>query len=163
MAASIILFVGLFAFWCLAASGGAWPWPLIAAAGAVAVALSVWAARRLRVADGEGAAAFARAPQTAALMLSRAPMRTIDAVRVLAAALGARAKAPVFVRLKLKPATPLGAASVIAAMSAAPGTVVVDADAGSLLAHVLAEADVDVAAMQALERAALTGVGGVVR
>jgi multisubunit Na+/H+ antiporter MnhE subunit len=160
VAASITLFAGLFVFWCLAALGGGWPLPVSAALGVVAAVLAVWAGRRLRVADAEGAAAFAYAAQTALLMTARAPARTLDALRVLAAALGARDKAPVFVRLKLKPASAVGGAAVIAAASAAPGAVVVDADAGSLLAHVLVEADVDVAAMQALERAALAGAGG---
>ncbi len=162
MASSIILLIGLFAFWRLATLGGGWPWPVIAGAGAVVAVLAVWAARRLRIADAEGAAPFAHLAQTIVMMAARAPSRTLDAMRVLTTALGGRAKAPVFVRLKLKPAAPLGGAAVIAAISATPGTVVVDADAGSLLAHVLTEADVDVAAMQKLERAALSVAGGAV-
>ena len=159
MASAGILFIGLFALWCLAAAGGGWPWPVIVGLGVVLVALVVWAAQRLRVADREGAAPFARFLPVAALVISRAPARLFAALRVLASAVGARAKAPVFVRLKLKPAGAGGVGAVVAAMSAAPGTVVVDADAGSLLAHVLVEADVDVASMQALERAALAGAG----
>lgn len=163
MAAPIILFVGLFVVWCLAAAGSGWSWPVITGVGAAVAALVVWVAHRLRLADAEGAAPFAHLVQTVALMCSRAPARTIDAIGVLATAVGARTRAPVFVRLKLKPASPVGAAAVIAATSAAPGTVVVDADAGSLLAHVLAEADVDVAAMQRLERATLALTGGAIR
>lgn len=163
MAAPFILFAGILAFWCLAALGGSWSFAVIAGLGAIAAALIVWTGQRLRIADGEGAAPFANLVVTTGLILARTPSRTIDAVRVLAAALGAGSKAPVFVRLKLRPATPLGAASVIAAMSATPGTVVVDADVGSLLAHVLSETDVDVAAMQRLERAALAVAGGAAR
>ena len=161
MAASFILFAGLLAVWCLAASGGGWSWPVIAGLGAASAALGLWAARRLRVVDA--ASVFAHVAQTAALVSALAPRRAIDATRVLAAMLGARARAPVFVRLKLKPSSLQGGAAVIAAMSAAPGTVVVDADAGSLLAHVLAEPDVDVAGLQRLERAALAVSGGAVK
>ena len=160
MAAAIILFLGLLAVSGVTALGSGWSWPMIAGLSIGASALGVVAAQRLRVAGAEGASAYAQLVQTAALLASRTPARAMDAARVLAATVDLREKAPVFVRLKLKPASPQGTASVIAAMSAAPGTVVVDADAGSLLAHVLVEEDVDVAAMQKLERAALAAAGG---
>ena len=163
MASAGILFLGLFALWCLASAAGGWPWPVIVGLGVIVVASVVWAAQRLRIADREAAAPFARLPAIAALMASRLPARAFAALRVLASAIGARDRAPVFVRLKLKPANAVGAGAVVAAMSAAPGMVVVDADAGSLLAHVLVEADVDVAAMQALERVALASAGGAAR
>ena len=159
MASAGILFIGLFALWCLAGAGGGWPWPVIIGFGVVLVALVVWAAQRLRIADRDSAAPFARLLPAVALVATRAPVRLFAALRVLASAIGARARAPVFVRLKLKSADGAGLGAVVTAMSASPGTVVVDADAGSLLAHVLVEADVDVASMQALERAALASVG----
>lgn len=159
MASAGIMYIGLFALWCLAGAGGGWPWPGIVVSGVVVVALVVWAAQRLRIADREAAAPFARLFPLAAFGIARAPARAGAAVRVLATAVGARAKAPVFVRLKLRPADSAGLAATVAATSASPGTVVVDADAGSLLAHVLVEADVDVASMQALERAAHTSAG----
>lgn len=159
MAAAGVLYLGLFVLWLLATAAGGWPWPVAGAVGVVAIALTVWAGQRLKVADAEGAAPFARLFPVLGLMLARAPGRWRNALGVAAAALGMRARAPVFVRLKLRPADPLGAAAVVAAMSGAPGLVVVDADAGSLLAHALREPDVDVAALQTLERATLRSMG----
>lgn len=159
MAAAGVLYIGLFALWMLATAAGGWPWPVAAVSGGVAMALTVWAGQRLKVADAECAAPATRALPVLGLMLTRAPGRWRDALGVAAMALGGRAKAPVFVRLKLRPADPVGAAAVVTAIGGAPGVVVVDADAGSLLAHALNEADVDVAALQALERAALRSMG----
>jgi multisubunit Na+/H+ antiporter MnhE subunit len=154
-----ILYLGLFALWLAATATGGWPWPVAAATGAVGVMLALAGGLRLKITDAEAAAPFARLGPVIGLMLSRAPGRWRDALGVAVAALGARAKAPVFVRLKLRPTDPLGSAAVVAAMSASPGLVVVDADPGSLLAHALREPDVDVAAMQSLERAALGSMG----
>lgn len=154
-----MLYLGLLALWVLATASGAWPWPVTAGLGVIVTALVVWAAQRLRVADREAAAPFTLAPRTLGLLLANAPRRWRDALGVFAAALGARERTPVFVRLKLRPADPLAAASVISAMSGAPGIVVVDGDAGSLLAHALSEDDVEIGALQALERAALGGAG----
>jgi len=154
-----ILGLALFALWLAATATGGWPWPVAAAIGAVSVALTLMLGRRLKITDSEAAAPFARLAPAIGLMLSRLPGRWRDALGVAAVALGARDRQPVFVRLKLRPASALGAAATVTAMSASPGLVVVDADAGSLLAHALCEPDVDVAAMQSLERAALRSMG----
>ncbi|MDX2235147.1 MAG: Na+/H+ antiporter subunit E [Hyphomonadaceae bacterium] len=157
MASAGLIFLGAFAVWMAAA-----PWPLAprAALGAAMLGLSVWAAGRLRVADGAVGRLITRAPAAALLHLKHAPALARDTVRVVLAALGARQTAPVFVRLKLKPADAAGNAAVITALSAAPGGVVIDADGGSLLAHALVESDVHVPALQARERDALRAGGG---
>lgn len=159
MAAAIII-LGLAALWGLSSAGAGWPLALGGglALGALAVVSAL--AARLGALDSESARLFTRLPGATVLSVLQAPARIRAALRVIRTALGARSRAPVFVRLKLRPATPAGVGSVVTAMSAAPGAVVVDADAGSLLAHVLAEGDVDVAAMQRLERAALAASGG---
>lgn len=155
MAAAGALYLGVLALWLLAAASGSWPPPVAVGLGVVVAALVVWAGQTLRVADREAAAPLTRASRTLGLMLLNGPRRWRDALGVFGAALGLRERAPVFVRLKLRPADPLAAASVITAMSGAPGIVVVDGDAGSLLAHALSEDDVEIASLQRLERAAL--------
>lgn len=157
MAAAGIIFIGLMALWM--AAGGGWPAPVMAGLGVGALGVAVWAGARLGAADREGAALFTRGPAFAALVLGRLPGRVRDSLGVLAAALGARETAPVFVRLKLRPADAAASAAVVTAIGATPGTVVVDADAASLLAHALCEPDVDVAALQATERAAIGAAG----
>lgn len=159
MAAAGILYIALLALWLAAGAAGGWPLPVSAAIGVVVVALVVWAGQRLKVADGESAAPFARFVPGIAFSVSRAPGRWRDALAVAASAVGVRPTTPAFVRLKLRPADPVGAASVVTAMTGAPGVATVDADAGSLLAHVLVEPDVNVSALQAVERGALRQAG----
>jgi multisubunit Na+/H+ antiporter MnhE subunit len=158
VSAALVLLV-VFGLWMAFAVGGGWPAPVAAATGAVAAVAVVLVALRLRIAGAVEGRAWARAPVFAAAALARAPRHARDALRVLASALGARARRPVFVRLKLRPADPAGAAAVVAAISGAPGAVVIDADAASLLAHALHEEDVNVAELQALERRALAAAG----
>lgn len=155
-----ILTLAFFALWLAASTTGGWSWAVAGAVGAVGVTFALVLGSRLKVVDAEAAGPFAHFASVLGLMLMRTPGRMRDAAAVAALAVGARRKAPVFVRLKLRPADPLAASAAICAMSSAPGLVVVDADAGSLLAHALCEGDVDVADMQKLERHALGSMGG---
>ncbi len=159
LASAGLIFIAVVGLWLLWGQDGGWPSVTLGMLGAAGAGLVVWAAARLGVADREGSGLFARAPATLLLVALRAPGRVRDAWRVFAAALGARARTPVFVRLRLRPVSTEGAAAVVAAMSGAPGAVAIDASLDSLLAHVLVESDVDVAALQTLERDALRAAG----
>jgi multisubunit Na+/H+ antiporter MnhE subunit len=159
MASAGILYITLLVLWVAASAGGGLPLPASAAVGAVVIALAVWAAQRLNVADREGAAPFANVAPALILSVTQAPARWGGALSTAASAIGGRPISPALVRLKLRSTDALGAASVVTAVTGAPGVIALDADAGSLLAHVLVEGGADVAGLQALERAALASAG----
>lgn len=157
MASELLVFVGAAAAtWALA---GAWPAPVAIACALLSGLLVTVLARRFGASGRTGAALVATAPQALAFSLARTPGRWRTGLGVLLTALGARDRAPAFVRLRLRPASVRGAAAVTETLSGAPGLVVVDADAGSLLAHALIESDVAVPQLQALEQAALRRAG----
>lgn len=159
LASAGLIFIALVGLWLLWGQDAGWPLAMRGMLGAACAGLVVWAASRLGATDREGAGLFTRAPAAALLVALRGPGRLRDGLRVMAAAVGARTRAPVFVRLRLRPVSTEGAAAVVAAMSGAPGAVAIDASHDSLLAHVLVESDVDVAALQRLERDALRAAG----
>ncbi|KAF0171975.1 MAG: Na+/H+ antiporter subunit E [Hyphomonadaceae bacterium] len=148
------LFIGFFVVWACATLAGAWPPEITLGLGAATAALVTVFAARMVVFDREAARHFTRAAMSLALSVSRWPSALLSALGVLAAAFGLRRARSGFVRLKLSPHDGAGLAAVVEALSAAPGLLVVDADAGSLLAHALDEDAVEVATLKALERAA---------
>jgi multisubunit Na+/H+ antiporter MnhE subunit len=156
------LFIGFFVIWACATLAGAWS-PAITLGLGAATALTVTvAAARMGVLDREGARHFARALLAFAVSVTRWPSACLSAFGVMAAAFGLRRARSGFVRLKLRPHDGAGLAGVVETMSAAPGLVVVDADAGSLLAHALDEDAVDIATLKSLERHAAGGARGAV-
>ncbi len=152
MAHGAVLFIGFFVVWACATLGGAWPPAVTLGAGAAAAAFVTALAARMGALDREGARHFARAAMSFARSVPRWPSMFLSALGVMGAAIGVRRVRPGYVRLKLRPHDSAGLAAVVEALSAAPGLLVVDADAGSLLAHALDEDAVDVATLKALER-----------
>lgn len=148
------LFIGLFVIWACATLAGAWSPAITLGLGAAAASLVAVAAARMGALDREGARHFTRAAAAFALSVSRWPSALLSTLGVVATVLGAKRARPGYVRLKLQLHDGAGLASVVEALSAAPNLVVVDADAGSVLAHALNEDAVDVAKLKSLERRA---------
>jgi multisubunit Na+/H+ antiporter MnhE subunit len=149
------LIIGLFIVWVLAAFGGGWPPAIMLGLGASAALLAGVVAARGGAFDREGA--WTDAPARIARAVARFPGGLIAAFGVAATAMGARRARPGFVRLKLQGASGADLARVIETLSAQPGLVAVDADAGSALLHALHEEAVSIDALKALERSAAGG------
>lgn len=147
------LIIGVLAVWVCAAFGGGWPPGVMLALGAVSAVLVALSAARMGALDREGARLYTRSGLSFATALTRWPGDMLAALGVI----GGGAAQSGFVRLKLRPTDDAGLATVIETLSARPGVLVVDADAGSLLAHAMNENAVDVEALKALEGRALGG------
>jgi len=145
------IIIGVLAVWVCAAFGGGWPPGVMLVLGAAVAALVALAAARMGALDREGARLYLRSGQALANALLRWPGNMLAAFGVVS---GGAARTG-FVRLKLRPADDAGLAAVIETLSARPGILVVDADAGSLLAHAMNENAVDVDALKAVETRAL--------
>lgn len=154
------LIVGLFVIWIAAAAAGGWPAPVTLVLGAVAVAIAAALGARVGAFDHENLRGHARAATTFAYSLAQWPKGVASAVSIVASALGVRRARAGYVRLKLEPGGGDALGDVVEALSSAPGTVAVDADAGSVLAHVFDEAAADVAALKTIERRATGAAAG---
>jgi multisubunit Na+/H+ antiporter MnhE subunit len=154
------LFIGFFVVWACATLAGAWPPVITLSLGAAAALVATAAAARMGALDREGARHFTRAVIAFGVSLLRLPAAAFSALGVIAAAFGFRRPRPGYVRLKLRPHDGAALGGVVETLSAAPGLIVVDADAGSLLAHALDEEAVDIAALKSLERHAAGGAQG---
>ena len=151
------LIVGLFVIWIAAAVGG-WPAPMTLGLGAAAVAVSAFAAARIGAFDRESLRGYGRSVTTFAYALARWPRGLASAFAVVAAAFGVRRQRAGYVRMKLESGSEPALADVIEALSATAGVIVVDADVGSVLAHVFDEEAVDVAQLKIIERRAAGAV-----
>ncbi|MDZ4777512.1 MAG: Na+/H+ antiporter subunit E [Alphaproteobacteria bacterium] len=149
----VSLIVALFVIWIAAAAGG-WPAPVTLGLGAAAVAIAGGVAARIGAFDRETARGYARSVTTFAYALARWPKGLASAFAVVASACGVRRARAGYVRLKLETGNHNALADVIEALSAKPGVIVVDADAGSVLAHAFDEEAVDVAQLKTIERRA---------
>ena len=150
MAYGASLFIGLFVVWVLAAFG-AWPPAVMLGVGAGAALLATVIAWRCGAFDREGGLADAPARMARAVM--RAPAGLMAAFGIVASALGVRRAKPGLVRLKLEANSADSLDRLIEALSAQPGLIAVDADAGSALLHAHNEDGVSIARLKALERA----------
>ena len=133
-----------------------WNPPADAAIAAGAALTAATAAARLGGIGG----AFARAPQTLLLALSRSGEVLSGAAATIRAAIAADIKLkPALVRVKTRAGA--AAKAVFADMiNAVPGIVVVETDAEGMLAHVLNEDSMDVADLSRLETRVLNALGG---
>lgn len=152
MAYGASLIIGLFIVWVLAAFGVGWPPAVMLALGAACAALGTLVAWRIGALGREGA--WSDAPLRAARAILALPTGLISAFGVAAAALGVRRGKPGLVRLKLEPGSADALDRVIEALSAQPGLIAVDADAGSVLLHAHNEDGVRIERLKAVERAA---------
>lgn len=152
MAHGAVLFIGCLVVWVCATLSAGWPQGISLGFGAMASLLVVTSASGMGVLDGEGTRHLTRAAVSLGVSVSRFPKSVLSALGVVAAVFGYKRGRPGFVRLTLRPHDGPGLAAVVEALSAAPGLAVVDADAGSLLAHTLDEDGADVARLAALER-----------
>jgi multisubunit Na+/H+ antiporter MnhE subunit len=149
------MLIGLFALglFALARSVSA---ETIAVAAGLAFASVVFAARF----GGVGRTAFS-APQLAVLSLGRAGAVLRGALSTIRAAVAADVTLkPALVRVRTRPAGAFAQAAFADLMSAAPGVVVVEADAEGALVHVTDEDGVDAAEIGALEARVISALGG---
>jgi multisubunit Na+/H+ antiporter MnhE subunit len=97
---------------------------------------------------------FARMPRLLGLSLQQTGAALGGGWRTLRAALAADVTlAPALVRVKTRLARGDEQASLVSALSVAPGMVVVDADSDGLLVHVMNEGEVDAAELGRIEYA----------
>lgn len=151
------LIVGLFAAWIAAAAAGAWPPMFAIALGVVAVAVAAVIGRQTGAFDPESLRGYARAGTAVVHAVARWPSGLAAAFSVVLSALGLSARRSGFVRLKLAPGSEVELPDIVTALGDAPDAIVVDADAGSVLAHVFDESRTDVAALKAIERSVTGG------
>jgi|GEM_PF-1759742 len=147
MLRAVAAFIGLFLIWLLLTGKLQTPAQLAWAGGAAA--LSLWAGIRLA---GAASPVFAAAPQFLLLGFARAGLALGACLSTLRAALAADvALAPGLARLKTRSTNNDVRAELANLISAAPGAVVVDADAEGLLMHLLNEDALETADYAALE------------
>lgn len=152
MAYGASLIIGLFIVWVLAAFGVGWPPATMLGLGAACAALALLVAWRIDALGRDGA--WSDAPLRIVRAVIALPTGLMSAFGVAAAAFGVRRGKPGLVRLKLEPGSADNLDRVIEALSAQPGLVAVDADAGSALLHAHNEDGVRLERLKALERAA---------
>lgn len=141
------MLIGLFVLRLLLVQSGAAPEDF-ALAGAAAAASVLVAARF----GGIAPSAFARAPQFLLLLVARSRAVLSGVLSTLRAGLAADVTLkPALVRVKTRPSSDFARAALADTISAAPGAIVVDSDADSLLVHVLDEEAVDAEALGQLE------------
>ncbi len=149
------MLIGLWLIWLLLA-----PAPLSAesaAAGALAAFVSVLIASRF----AQLSHAFSHAVQLALLAIGRAGAVLRGALATIRAALAADVTLrPALVRVKLRPSSELARAALTDMISAAPGSLVVDADGDGLLAHVLDEHAIDADDLGRFETRVLNALDG---
>lgn len=133
MAYGASLIIGLFVVWVLAAFGAGWPPAVMLGLGAACAALAALLAWRIGGLGREGA--WTDAPLRLVRAVIALPAGAMAAFGVAASAFGVRRGKPGLVRLKLEPGAADNLDRVIEALSAQPGLVALDADAGSALLH----------------------------
>lgn len=149
------MLIGLIAFGLFALGRGVSAETAAIAAG-LAFACVVFAARF----GGLGRTAFS-APQLIVLALGRAGAVLRGSFATVRAAIAADVTLkPALVRVKTRPTGAFAQAAFADLMSAAPGVVVVEADADSALVHVNDEDGVDAVEIGALEARVIAAVGG---
>jgi len=153
----VSLIVGMFVIWIAAAAAGGWPAPVTLGTGALAIAGGALVAWRIGAFDREGLRGYARGATTLAYALPRFPAHLVSAFTVVSGAFGFHSARAGYVRMKLEPGGEDALGDVVGAVSAAPGALVVDADAGSVLVHAFDEATADVVALKLAERRAAGG------
>lgn len=145
---------GLWIFWLLVTQRWNSLQDLGVAAGAALLCVLI-AARGNNVGE-----AFARAPESLVLALSRIGAVLLGALATMRAAVAADVTLkPALVRIKTRAQKGAERAAFASMISATPGMAVVDADADGLLVHVLNEDEVDAADLGQLE-AHVIGRGG---
>lgn len=148
------MLTGLWIFWLLLTQR--WHSPLELGVGVGAAALCVALALR----GGGVGEAFARAPATLMLALSRVGALLQGAFATVRAAVAADVTLkPALVRVKTRARRSEERAAFASMISATPGMAVVDADTDGMLVHVLNEDEVDAVDLGALE-ARVIGRGG---
>lgn len=149
------MLIGLFALGLIALSRGVSA-ETVAGAAALAVASVAFAARF----GGLGRTAFS-APQFVALSLARAGAVLRGTFSTIRAAVAADVTLkPALVRVRTRASGAFAQAAFADLMSAAPGVVVVEADAEGALVHVTNEDGVDAAEIGVLEARVISALGG---
>lgn len=153
-------FIGLLALWLLLTHRWSTPQDLALAAG-VAAACVLVGMRFGGLGRGGG---FMRAPRLLLLALGRIGAVMTGAMATIRAAVAADvALKPALVRGKLRPSSDFARAALAHMISAAPGGLVVEADADSLLVHVLNEDALDAAELGQFEMRAAKALDGAPR
>jgi multisubunit Na+/H+ antiporter MnhE subunit len=151
------MFITLWGLWLLLAQQGVGPQALGVGAGVAAACVIV--AARLGALSGRGA--YAHAPHLIGFAAGRAGVVVAGALGAVRAAIAADVTLkPALVRIKTRAQTALSQAALADLISAAPGAVVVEADAGGLLVHVLDEDAIDAPALSRFEARVITALDG---
>ena len=151
------MFTGLWLIWLLLTQG--WNSPLDVAIGAAAALAGVALTARFG-GFGKGGA-FSHALQLTGLALGRAGAVGKGAAGTMRAALSADVQLrPALVRVKLRPSSHFARAALADMIGAAPGAVVVEADAEGLLVHVLDEDAIDAADLGRFEARVAAALDG---
>lgn len=151
------LLIGLWVVWLVLTQG--WSTPEIAIGGGVALLCAAISARLGGI--GRGGRAFAYAPRLILLALGRTRAVLSGAFSTLRAGLaGDVTLQPALVRVRLRPASDFTRAALADLISAAPGAVVVEADADGLLVHVLDEEAIEAADLGRFEERILRALDG---
>ncbi|HWA00126.1 MAG TPA: Na+/H+ antiporter subunit E [Caulobacterales bacterium] len=117
---------------------------------------------RFGVVGGRGV--FSAAPRLLMLAVSRAGAVIGGALAIVREALAADVRLqPALARVRTRSSSALAQAAFADLVSAAPGAVVVEADAESLLVHVLQEDAIDGLALSQLEERVITALDGKAR
>ncbi len=152
------ILIGLWMVWLLLTQG--WSAPDIAIGAGVALLCVAISARLGGV--GGGGRAFAYAPRLIFLALGRVRAVLSGAFSTLRAGLaGDVTLQPALVRVRLRPSSDFARAALADMISAAPGAVVVEADADGLLVHVLDEEAIEAADLGRFEDRVLRALDGV--
>lgn len=149
------MLAGLFALALLLTQG----WTSVTHAAAAFVIALVAGAFALRFGGG-GKTPFSAAPQMAVLLASHAQRIARGAFSVVRGAAAADVTLkPALVRVRSVGADAFSRAAAVGLISAAPGSIVVDADAEGMLVHVMDEDAVDSEAFTAIEAGAAALLG----
>ncbi|MES1156205.1 MAG: Na+/H+ antiporter subunit E [Alphaproteobacteria bacterium] len=151
------MLAGLFALWLLLTPRFQGAEALVIAAGAAFAAVLL--AARLGAVGGRGG--FGAAPMFVGLKFQRIGAMAAGALATIQAALGVKsAIKPALVLVKTRPTSQLARAAFSDLISAAPGSVVIESNEGSLLVHALDEERVDGAALSELEARVIRAIDG---
>ncbi len=151
------MFITLWGLWLLLAQQGLGAQAL--GVSAAVSALCVIIAARLGAVGGRGV--YTHAFQLLAFVFGRAGTVVAGALGAMRAAIAADVTLkPALVRIKTRATTALSQAALADLISAAPGAVVVEADAGGLLVHVLDEDAIDAPALTRFEARVIAAIDG---
>ena len=152
------MLIGLWAIWLLFTQG--WSSVDEAAIGAGAALVCVLVSARFG-GLGRGGGVFANTPRLMLLALGRIGAVLSGAMATIRAGLAADITLkPALVRVKLRPSSDFARAALANMIGAAPGGIVVEADAEGLLVHVLDEDAIDAAGLGRFEARVTRGLDG---